>query len=119
MKRNMEKLVSLATVLAATLTLAALSSCAYQERTVYTDGTVTTEDGVVVVGAPPAPIVEQTVVAPGPGYVWIDGGWAWTDHWVWRSGYWARPPRPGAVWVPGRYAYHNGAHVYYRGRWRY
>ncbi len=110
----------LGVVLAAALGLTAVVGCVYRERTVYSDGsTVQMDTAVVVADAPPAPIVEETVVAPGPGYIWITGTWVWSDHWVWQRGYWTRPPRAGAVWVPGRYAYHNGAHVYYRGKWRY
>jgi hypothetical protein len=107
-------------VLATILGLGAVTGCIYEERTVSSDGsTVQTDTAVVVADPPPPPIVEETVLAPGPGYIWITGTWVWTDRWVWQRGYWARPPRAGAVWVPGRYAYRNGAHVYYRGKWRY
>jgi hypothetical protein len=120
MKRRTKKSAGLKACLTMALSLAAVSGCVYPEGTVYTDGsTVTTQEAIVVTDAPPPPIVEETVIAPGPGYVWVGGGWVWADHWVWRRGYWAQPPRPGAVWVPGRYAYRNGRHVYYRGAWRY
>jgi hypothetical protein len=36
----------------------------------------------VVTEAPPAPQVEVQVVAPGPGYVWTPGYWAWHGRWV-------------------------------------
>ncbi|MGD0744249.1 MAG: hypothetical protein ABSA45_03750 [Verrucomicrobiota bacterium] len=71
---------------------------------------------VDVVGEPPAPIVEEVYPAPGVGFVWIGGAWAWHGRWVWERGRWARPPHPGAVWVPHRYD--NGRHVYIRGGWR-
>ena len=34
--------------------------------------------------APPPPPVERVVIAPAPGYVWIDGEWIWDGRWVWR-----------------------------------
>ncbi len=41
---------------------------------------------------PPQPIVEQIVVAPGPEYLWVGGGWFWYgDRWIWNHGYWHRP----------------------------
>jgi outer membrane lipoprotein SlyB len=44
----------------------------------------------------PAPLREQVVVAPGPGYIWVDGTWLWlSDRWVWHSGYWHHPLRYG------------------------
>jgi len=51
--------------------------------------------------APPAPPPETVVVAPGPGYVWVAGEWAWNGGWVWVGGHWAYPPHPRAVWVSG------------------
>ncbi len=33
--------------------------------------------GGVVMVAPPAPVVEDYGVAPGPGYIWIGGYWNW------------------------------------------
>jgi hypothetical protein len=73
---------------------------------------------VDVVGDPPAPIVETVSPAPGIGFVWIGGAWAWHGRWVWEGGHWDRPPHPGAVWVPHRYAVHNGRHVFVQGGWR-
>lgn len=52
---------------------------------------------------------------PGPGYTWIGGYWYPAGaRYVWRPGYWARPPYRGAVWMAPRY--HRG--FYYRGYWR-
>jgi hypothetical protein len=73
---------------------------------------------VDVVGDPPEPIVEDVTPAPGLGFVWIGGAWAWHDRWVWEAGRWDRPPHPGAVWVPHRYVVHNGRHVFIQGGWR-
>jgi hypothetical protein len=68
--------------------------------------------------APPPPPVETVVVAPGPGYIWIDGEWTWDGRWVWVSGHWGLPPHPHAVWVRGYWS--RGPHGWYRapGHWR-
>jgi len=96
-----------------------LAGCVYRERVVYREpGTEVVESGVVVAEPPPAPVVEVETVAPGPGFIWIDGFWAWHGRWVWERGHWDRPPRPGMVWVGPRYIVRGGRHVYVRGGWR-
>jgi hypothetical protein len=57
------------------------------------------------IGPPPAPrVLRVRPVAPGPGYVWLDGYWyAEGGRYRWHSGYWTRPPYEGAVWVGPRY----------------
>jgi hypothetical protein len=86
---------------------------------VYPAGPVATVGAEVdVAGDPPAPIVEEVTPAPGVGFVWIGGAWAWNGRWEWERGHWDRPPHPGAVWVPHRYVVHNGRHVFVRGGWR-
>ncbi len=74
---------------------------------------------VVVQQAPPAPPAEPYVVAPGPGYVWVDGDWDWNGAtWVWIGGRWIYPPYPGALWVHG-YWYHGPRGWYHSGgHWR-
>lgn len=73
---------------------------------------------IVVASPPPPPRVETVVVAPGPGYVWVDGEWIWNGRWVWVAGHWLAPPYPHAVWV--RSYWSRGPHGYYRygGHWR-
>ena len=68
--------------------------------------------------APPPPLQENIVVAPGPGYIWIGGEWIWNGRWVWSTGHWGYTPYPHAIWVRG-YWYH-GPHGWGRagGRWR-
>ena len=64
---------------------------------------------------PPPPVYYAPPVAPGPGYSWISGYYYPVGpRWVWRGGYWARPPYRGAYWVGPRY-YRNR---WYRGYWR-
>ncbi len=72
----------------------------------------------VVAAAPPPAPVETVVVAPGPGYVWVDGEWIWNGGWVWMAGHWIVPPYPHAVWVRGGWI--RGPHGFRRapGHWR-
>ena len=66
------------------------------------------------IGQPPPPRYYRVPVYPGPGYEWVEGYWYPTNgHYVWRNGYWARPPYQGAYWTAPYYA--NGR--YYAGRW--
>jgi len=89
---------------------------------ISTPSQVVNESGVaagpVVPQAPPPPLAQTVVVAPGPGYVWIRGEWVWNGTWLWRAGYWAYPPYPRAVWVPPYW--HRGPHGWYcrPGHWR-
>lgn len=88
----------------------------------YMIDTVNTPNGTpnaVVETSPPPPESEVIVAAPGPGYIWVNGGWEWNGAtWIWVGGHWVLPPYPRAVWVPG-YWYH-GWHGWYRvpGHWR-
>ena len=69
--------------------------------------------------APPAPLVEEGVVAPGPGYVWVSGVWTWYgSRYVWVRGHWAVPPYPAAVWVQGGWRMHYGRREWAPGHWR-
>ncbi len=53
--------------------------------------------------------------SPGPGYTWVDGYYYPSGpRYVWRAGYWTRPPYVGARWYAPRY--HGGR--YYHGYWR-
>ena len=70
--------------------------------------------------APPAPVVETRVVAPGPGYVWVGGFHRWDGAaYVWVPGHWVMPPRPHAAWVPGHWVHHKHHGWYWKdGHWR-
>ena len=69
---------------------------------------------------PPPPLrVEAVGVAPGPGFAWVSGYWAYRGGgYAWVPGYWGRPPRPHAAWVPGRWERQGGRYGYREGRWR-
>jgi WXXGXW repeat (2 copies) len=70
-------------------------------------------------GPPPPVRVETFGVAPGPGFVWINGYWGYrgSAH-VWIPGRWERPPRQGRVWVEGAWERHGNRWAYRRGYWR-
>jgi hypothetical protein len=70
--------------------------------------------------APPAPVVETRVVAPGPGYVWVGGFHRWDGAaYAWVPGHWVLPPRPHAVWVPGHWVHHAHHGWWWKeGRWK-
>jgi hypothetical protein len=74
---------------------------------------------VIVRVAPPRPLVEKRVVAPGPGFVWIDGYHRWDGNaYVWVPGRWERPPRPHAHWVAHKWVKRHGGYVLVEGHWR-
>jgi hypothetical protein len=115
----MKKSILFKSVLLLPVALLLLAGCVVRERVVYRERRpAVVENEVVVTEPPPAPIVEATVIAPGPSFVWVGGCWMWHGRWVWEHGHWDRPPHPGAVWVAHRYVYRGGRHVWIRGGWR-
>jgi hypothetical protein len=75
--------------------------------------------GYYAYSAPPPARVEVRGIAPGPGYTWIDGYYAYRGNsYIWVPGSWVRPPRPRAVWVAPRWEQRNGRYYYHRGQWR-
>lgn len=99
--------------------------------------------GISIAAAQPAVIVERGVmpaarvevipVAPGAGYNWVAGHWAWRGRWVWIPGHHIRgvvaampvevvevvPGRPGPqyYWVKGHHIFEGGRWVWHRGVW--
>lgn len=74
---------------------------------------------VVVRVAPPRPLVERAVPAPGPGYVWIGGYHRWDGRaYVWVPGRWMLPPHRHARWVAARWVHRHGGWVFMEGHWR-
>jgi len=77
--------------------------------------------GAVFYATTPPPTVrgEAFGVAPGPGFVWVNGYWGWRGgNYVWVPGRWARPPRRNAVWVAPYWEPHGGRYRFHQGRWR-
>lgn len=101
-----------APVLLLTLSLSACVVAPVRPMGIYGGGAV-----VVAPTAPPPPPREGVTVAPGPGYVWIEGHWNWTGHrHVWQSGHWTAPRR-GQVWVPRRWVPGQGGYHQHGGHW--
>jgi len=74
--------------------------------------------GFVAYG-PPAPRYGVVGVAPGPGYVWIDGYWGWAGgRYAWEPGRWVVPPRRGAIWVRPEWRHEGRGWRFHDGHWR-
>jgi hypothetical protein len=72
-------------------------------------------NGYYAAPPPPPPAVAYYPPSPGRGYAWVGGYYNRVGpRYVWRAGYWARPPYAGAVWVGPRYV----GRRYYNGYWR-
>jgi WXXGXW repeat (2 copies) len=69
---------------------------------------------------PPPPVrVEARGIAPGQGFVWIDGYWGYRGgRYDWVPGRWTRPPHPRAQWVPGQWEHRGNKYRYREGHWR-
>lgn len=69
--------------------------------------------------APPAPRYEVMGIAPGPGYVWTNGYWAYRGRgYDWVAGSWRRPPRAHARWEAGRWEHGDRGYRWREGHWR-
>ena len=69
----------------------------------------------VHIGEPPRPrVVRVRPNAPGPGYTWVDGYWYPVNgRYVWREGFWRRPPHREDHWIAPR---HDGSR-WFEGYW--
>ena len=69
----------------------------------------------VRIGPPPPPrVVAVRPVAPGPGFMWVEGYWYPVgNHYKWHEGYWTRAPYSGARWYAPRHE--NGQ--WFEGYW--
>jgi hypothetical protein len=109
------KALSLAVLATLAMWLVALSAsgCYAHVRAGY-------DDEYEVDGPPPALQEDVVVGSPGPGYVWIGGGYDWDAHskaYAWHAGRWDRPPSEKAHWEGGHYEMRNGHHYYRPGHW--
>lgn len=74
----------------------------------------------ITVGTPPPPLrVYDMPEAPGDGYIWQPGYWAWddVDGYYWVPGVWVAPPNPGLYWTPAYWGYVGGRYGFYPGYW--
>jgi hypothetical protein len=69
--------------------------------------------------APPILPVYVQPVAPGDGYLWNPGYWAYTPEtgYYWVPGVWVRPPQVGLLWTPGYWGWGSGAYLFHEGYW--
>ena len=81
----------------------------------------TAANAAVFVGvgfAPPAIPVYAQPVAPGYGYIWTPGYWAYgPDGYYWVDGDWVYPPYVGALWTPGYWGWGVGGYFWRPGYW--
>jgi len=71
---------------------------------------------VVVDAEPPPP--RYVEVDFRPGYIWIDGHWAYRgSQWIWMDGYYERE-RPGHVYVHGSWSRRGGRWHWVEPRWQ-
>lgn len=102
-RRTTLRSLLIATALGASAPL--LASCVVETR------------GAVVVDSPP-PRARHVVMGARPGFVWVEGYWAYIDgRWVWQDGHWERE-RSGYVYVQGRWVNRAGRWHWVEPRWQ-
>jgi hypothetical protein len=71
----------------------------------------------VGIAPPPIPIYAQPI-APGYGYIWTPGYWAYgPDGYYWVDGAWVYPPYVDALWTPGYWGWGSGLYFWHPGYW--
>jgi hypothetical protein len=66
---------------------------------------------------PPLPEYDQPP-APGSGYIWTPGYWAWgPSGYYWVPGAWVEAPYYGALWTPPYWGWNNGRYRFHHGYW--
>ena len=56
--------------------------------------------------------------SPGIGYVWVSGEWIWSSRWVWKKGYYTRPPKGKSKWIYGKCNKRGNKWFWVRGYWQ-
>lgn len=115
--QNTSKTGMAARLRAMSLALAA-SMAAAPLLTLPTPAAAAVNIGVAITLAPP-PLPEMIQpVAPGPGYIWTPGYWAWgPDGYYWIDGAWLVPPAIGLLWTPGWWGWSDGYYRWHNGYW--
>ena len=68
--------------------------------------------------APPELPVYDQPIAPGDGYIWTPGYWAYGDgDYYWVPGTWVMAPEIGYLWTPGYWGGDNDDYVFHEGYW--
>ncbi len=71
----------------------------------------------VHIGPPALPVLAVQPIAPGPGYIWTPGYWAYgPDGYYWVPGTWVLAP-VGMLWTPGYWGWGGGVYVWHAGYW--
>jgi hypothetical protein len=66
---------------------------------------------------PPLPEYDQPA-APGPGYLWTPGYWAWGPYgYYWVPGAWVEAPYYGALWTPPYWGWYGSRYRFHPGYW--
>jgi len=66
---------------------------------------------------PPLPEYDQPP-APGDGFIWTPGYWAFgPSGYYWVPGAWVAPPYDGALWTPGYWGYEPTGYFWNAGYW--
>ena len=68
--------------------------------------------------APPLIPAYEQPIAPGYGYIWTPGYWAYgPDGYYWVDGAWVYPPYDGALWTPGYWGWADDGYCWNPGYW--
>ena len=71
----------------------------------------------VMIAPPPLPVYVQPM-APGGGYLWTPGYWAYGDEgYFWVPGTWVMAPAVGLLWTPGYWGWGGNAYAWNAGYW--
>lgn len=74
--------------------------------------------GISIGIAPPVLPVYEQPIAPGAGYIWTPGYWAWGGGgYYWVPGTWVMPPAFGLLWTPGWWGWSGGYYRWHGGYW--
>ena len=100
-------------------TLALTAACLMAAPALHAQVGISVNVGLARTAPPPLPEVEQPE-APGDGYIWTPGYWAWDDQvqdYYWVDGEWVMAPETGMLWTPGYWDYDNGGYLWNAGYW--
>jgi WXXGXW repeat (2 copies) len=67
--------------------------------------------------APPELPTYEQPMAPGDGYIWTPGYWAWDGGYYWVPGTWVMAPEPGYLWTPGYWGWGGNGYLFNAGYW--
>jgi hypothetical protein len=74
--------------------------------------------GISIRIAPPELPVYEQPIAPGDGYIWTPGYWAYgDDDYYWVPGTWVMAPEVGYLWTPGYWGWGDNGYLFHGGYW--